>query len=62
MTCTDLFSKWPDAYATKSKEAVEVAKVMIRIFSTYGFPKVVLSDNGAEFCNAVSRTNPFCPV
>jgi len=54
LTCTDLFSKWPIAIPLKSKEASGVALSLIGIFSTFGFPQKVLSDNGKEFVNQVN--------
>ena len=56
LTCTDLFSKWPIAYPVPNKEAITVARIMVKIISTYGFPKIVLTDNGKEFCNKVRVT------
>ena len=53
MSCTDLFSKWPVAYALPNKEALTVAKSIIKLVTTFGFPSVILSDNGTEFCNEV---------
>ena len=53
LTVTDLYSKWPEAYALLNKVDATVAKCMVSILSTYAIPQVVLSDNGSEFCNKV---------
>ncbi|XP_047126197.1 uncharacterized protein LOC124807812 [Hydra vulgaris] len=55
MSCTDLFSKWPVAYALPNKEALTVAKSIIKLVTTFGFPSVILSDNGSEFCNELNN-------
>ena len=55
LTITDLFSKWPVAYPLPSKEAENVAVCLINMFSNYGFPQAILSDNGSEFCNKVIK-------
>ena len=56
MTVTDYFSKWPEAKALPSKEACEVAKFLHYLFMRHGFCACVISDQGREFCNSVSRT------
>lgn len=53
LTCTDLFSKWICAYAVPNKEATTVAKHIIKLVTTFGIPKVILTDNGEEFNNEV---------
>ena len=53
LTITDLFSKWPVAYACPDKKASSVAKKVLNMLTTYGFPCAILTDNGSEFCNAV---------
>nr|XP_047146205.1 uncharacterized protein K02A2.6-like [Hydra vulgaris] len=55
MSCTDLFLKWPVAYALPNKEALTVAKSIIKLVTTFGFPSVILSDNGSEFCNELNN-------
>lgn len=59
MTVTDLYSKWPMAYSIPSKEAVHIATCLINVFSIFGFPRAVLSDNGSEFCNKVRKYQTF---
>ena len=55
LTCTDLFSKWPVAYPLPNKEAITVAKAILQLVTTYGFPYAIISDNGTEFCNQVNN-------
>ena len=50
----DLFSGWPESFATKSKSAETVAKLLIEhVIPDHSCPRVIVSDNGTEFCNAV---------
>ena len=50
----DLFSGWPESFATKSKSAETVAQILIEyIIPRHSCPRVIVSDNGTEFCNAV---------
>ena len=53
LTITDLFSKWTEAYPLPDKRATSVAAALVNLFCNKGIPKVVLSDNGSEFCNEV---------
>ena len=55
LTITDLFSKWPVAYACPDKKASTVAACLIDVLTTYGFPCAILTDNGSEFCNQVKH-------
>jgi len=58
LTITDLFSKWPIAYPCPDKRASSVAKYVLDMLTTYGFPYAILTDNGSEFCNTVLLS--FC--
>ena len=50
----DLFSGWPESFATDSKSAETVAQILIEhIIPRHACPRLILSDNGTEFCNAV---------
>ena len=50
----DLFSGWPESFATKSKSAETVGQILIEhIIPRHACPRVLVSDNGTEFCNAV---------
>ena len=50
----DMFSGWPESFATKSKSAETVAQILMEhIIPRHACPRVIVSDNGTEFCNAV---------
>ena len=50
----DLFSGWPESFATNSKSAETVAQILLEhIIPRHACPRVIVSDNGTEFCNAV---------
>ena len=54
MNIIDLFSGWPESFATKSKSAETVAQILIEyVIPRHACPRVIVSDNGTEFCNAV---------
>ena len=57
----DMFSGWPEAFPTKSKSAGTVAKILMKyIIPRHSCPRVIVSDNGTEFCNAViDQINAF---
>jgi hypothetical protein len=51
-----LFTGFVQLRALKSTTAEETAKHLWDIFCIIGFPKIIQSDNGPEFCNDVMRT------
>ena len=53
ITCTDYFSKWPEAEALKKKTAdsVNVACFLYRLLTRYGVAEIVMTDQGREFVN-----------
>ena len=53
VVAVDYFSKWPEAKAIPSKEAIHVADFLNSLFLRHGFPEVLISDQGREFCNAI---------
>ena len=54
LTVIDVFSKFAFAIPIKNKKATTVAaKLNKHVFSTFGDPERLHSDNGLEFCNAV---------
>ena len=55
ITAMDYFSKWPEAAPLSDKTAVGVADFLFSIFCRHGLPEIVLSDQGREFVNEVSR-------
>lgn len=55
ITVTDYFSKWPEAAPLQDKTAVGVADFLFSLFCRQGWPERIISDQGREFVNAVSR-------
>jgi hypothetical protein len=53
MVITEYVSKYPYAVAIKSKSALEVAENFAVYISLFGPPKILLSDQGMEFCNQI---------
>ena len=52
----DTFSGWVEAYPTKKETSIMVAKkILEEIFSRFGIPKVLGSDNGPAFVAQVSQ-------
>lgn len=55
VTATDYFSKWPEAAPLPDKSAIGVANFLFKLFCHHGWPEVIISDQGREFVNEVSR-------
>lgn len=55
ITTTDYFSKWPEAAALQDKTALGVANFLFSLFCCHGWPEIIISDQGREFVNAVTR-------
>ena len=54
ITVIDHFSGWPECYATHDKTANTVARLLLEEFiPRHSCPRVILSDNGTEFVNAI---------
>ena len=54
----DHFSKYHDLAPQKSKEAKETAKIIVtKVFSYFGLPKIIHSDNGKELINDIIHAN-----
>ena len=56
MTCTDYFSKWPEATALKTKDADGVAAFLYQLMTRHGVANIVMSDQGREFVASVNKT------
>ena len=48
----DAFSKWPKVKAVSSTTSKATINILRDIFSTYGFPQMVVSDNGPQFTSS----------
>ena len=55
VTVTDYFSKWPEGAPLKDKTAVGVADFLFTVFCHHGWPDIIISDQGREFVNQLSR-------
>lgn len=50
----DYFTKWPEAFALPNQKAVTVAEVLVnQLFSRFGIPMELHSDQGRNFESAV---------
>ena len=45
----------PEVKAIPTKEVVHVAGFLYDLFMRHGFPNVLISDQGGEYCNSVCR-------
>jgi len=56
LTCMDSFTKWAEAFPLRSKEAEPIAKILVeRVFSRFGVPLSILSDQGREVDGRIMR-------
>ena len=75
LTVMDHFTKWAEAYPHRDHKALMVVKVLVKqLFSRWGMPYQLLSDQGPEFgselfretCRAMGidkiRTSPYRPA
>ena len=49
MIVVDAYSKWPEVVQMKTTTSTATIRELNRIFSRYGFPKMLVSDNGTQF-------------
>ena len=69
----DYFTKWPEAIPLKDQTAETIVRTLVKIFSVYGMPRYLHSDQGANFESAIlkktcevfgikkSHTSPYHP-
>ncbi|EIE87259.1 hypothetical protein RO3G_11970 [Rhizopus delemar RA 99-880] len=74
LVMVDLFSRFTILKAIPDKQALTIAKQLVDIFCTFGWPKVIASDNGKEFTATIVTelinnsgidkrvSNPFNPL
>lgn len=55
VTCTDYFTKWPEAAAIPDKSATTVASFLFSLITRHGSPVIIQSDQGREFINDVNH-------
>ena len=54
LVVTDLFSRWVEAFALGSSEApVLTKKLEEEVFYRWGYPRVIISDNGPQFLSQI---------
>ena len=53
VTCSDYFTKWPEAEAIPDKSAATVAKFLYKLITRHGSTVIIQSDQGREFVNQV---------
>ena len=51
----DVFTRFVFLKALKDQTAISVARALLEIFATVGFPRIVGSDNGSEFVNEIMQ-------
>ena len=55
LTCMDLATHYPEAIPLKNHTAEEVANALAQIFSHFGLPEEILSDQGTEFMSELMQ-------
>jgi len=55
LTLVDLATRFPEAVPLKDISSVSVAEALLSIFARLGFPKVILSDCGAQFLSELMK-------
>ena len=55
LTCMCLFTKFPEAIPLRRCDNTSVCDAMVEIFSRYGVPKTLLSDQGSVFTSQLTR-------
>ena len=49
LTCVDSASRWPEAIPVRSTTSKVVIRCLTEIFSQWGFPEKITTDNGSQF-------------
>ena len=59
LVVVDYFTRWVELFPVRSTTSTEIANIMTNeIFSRYGLPKYIVSDNGPQFVSHLFRN--FC--
>lgn len=50
LVVTDLFTRWVEAFANPEATSGQILQLLkTEVFSRYGYPRCILSDNGSQF-------------
>lgn len=61
LVVVDYFTRWVEIFPISSTTAPVVAEILLdQVFSRYGLPKYILSDNGPQFVSNIFRA--FCTI
>lgn len=56
LVATDTFSKWTEAYPLGSATSGKIVTLLEQeLFSRFGYPKVIISDNGPQFVSKIMK-------
>ncbi len=55
ITCSDYFTKWPEAAAIPDKTVCGVANFLFTLITRHGSPAIIQSDQGREFVNQLNK-------
>lgn len=47
----DAFSKWVEVFALRDATANKMVMCLEKVFTTFGYPRTIISDNGTQFCS-----------
>ena len=73
LTCVDSASRWPEAFPVRTVTARTVIRCLTTVFTRWGFPEKLTSDNGSQFTSkaftkwlrekgiAHARSTPYHP-
>ena len=59
LVIVDYFTRWIELFPMRMTTSIDIVQILINeVFSRYGFPKYILSDNGPQFVSDIF--NDFC--